>query len=107
MAFGGAAGAALGGWSACQASKWEFFVFLKGNRGFLKVGGLPGAPRREVLGPLGALRGASGRSLGAGGSFQGARRALEEILGALGSSFGGSGDILGDLGVDFFILSTQ
>ena len=27
-----------------------------------------------------------------------------EILGALGSSFGGSGDILGDLGVDFFTL---
>ena len=25
---GGAAGAALGGWSACQASKCEFFVFL-------------------------------------------------------------------------------
>ncbi len=60
---------------------------LKESIGFLKVGGLPSGPRREVLGPLGALRGASGRSLGAGGSFQGARRAL-------GGDFGSSGELI-------------
>ena len=75
-----------GGARVKRPSGNSLFSF-KENLGFLKVGGLPGAPRREVLGPLGALRGASGRSLGAGGSFQGARRAL-------GGDFGSSGELI-------------
>ena len=55
---GGAAGAALGGWSACQASKWEFFVFLKGKHRFFEG---RRAPQRSQKGGFGTAGGAPWR----------------------------------------------
>ena len=58
MTSGGAAGAALGGWSACQASKSEFLVFLKGKPRFFEG---RRAPRRSQKGGLGTAGGAPWR----------------------------------------------